>query len=182
MKSGKFATFSRRALHAALASALVLGGSGLAVNAYAATTNGTANATVVKPIAIAAVTALNFGSFSTSAAAQTVTIAASGDTRSNNGTLLVNSVNAPTSASFSVTGDTTLTYAITLPSTAQSISTGSGGGASDMAVTAFTSAPSATGALTAGAQTLTVGATVTTVADQVSGTYTGTFPVIVAYN
>src|SRR5659263_456930 len=96
LKSGKFATFSRRALNAALASALVLGGSGLAVNAYAASANGTASATVVIPIAIAAVTALNFGSFSTATAGDTVTIAASGGTRTNSGTLPVNSVNAPT--------------------------------------------------------------------------------------
>lgn len=173
--------FKQHSLKLALLSAFAIGASATGVNSYAATANGTANATVVNPIAITAGTALNFGSFSTSAASQTVTIAASGGTRSNSGTLLVNSVNAPTSASFSVTGDTTLTYAITLPSTAN-IAIGAGTGTSAMTVSAFTSAPSATGTLTAGAQTLTVGATVTTVADQVSGSYTGTFPVTVAYN
>lgn len=182
MKSDKFATFRRRALNMALASALVMGGSGLTVNAYAATATGTATATVVIPIAIAASSPnLLFGSFSTATAGDTVTIAPDG-TRSSAGALLVNSTNAPGAASFAVTGDTTLTYAITLPSTAQSIAIGAGTGTSAMAVTAFTSTPSGTGALTAGLQTLLVGATVTTVAGQVAGAYTGTFPVTVAYN
>lgn len=174
--------FKQRALKLALVSAFALGASALGVNAYAATATGTATATVVIPIAIANSSPnLRFGSFSTAAAGDTVTIAPAG-TRTSTGALLVNSTNAPGAASFAVTGDTTLTYAITLPSTAQSIAIGAGIGTSAMAVTAFTSTPSGTGALTAGAQTLLVGATVTTVAGQVAGAYTGTFSVTVAYN
>lgn len=183
MKSGKFAPFGRRALRTALASAVALGGAGLAANAYAADGTGTATATVVTPIAIAASNPnLRFGSFSTSAAGQTVAIATDG-TRTLTGALGVGTAqNAFGAASFAVTGDSTLTYAITLPSTS-TISTGDGIGATkNMTVSSFVSNPSGTGTLTAGAQTLLVGATITTVASQLAGAYTGTFTVTVAYN
>lgn len=182
MKSDKFATFSRLALSAALVSALVLGGFGLVSNAYAADGTGTANATVVTPIAIAASSPnLRFGSFSTSAAGQTVAIAPAGG-RTLVGALGVGTgQNAFGAASFAVTGDSTLTYAITLPGTTN-ITTGIGDATRTMATSLFTSTPSGTGVLTAGAQTLLVGATITTVASQVAGVYTGTFIVTVAYN
>ncbi len=182
MKSGKFSRFNRRALNAALASALVLGGMGLVSNAYAADGTGTANATVVIPIAIAASSPhLRFGSFSTSAAGQTVAIATNG-ARTLTGALGVGTgQNAFGAASFAVTGEGALTYAITLPSTTN-ITTGIGDATRTMAVSAYASNPSGTGALTAGAQTLLVGATITTVASQVAGVYTGNFTVTVAYN
>ena len=182
MKSGKFVTFSRRALSAALASAVVLGGTGVVGNAHAADGTGTANATVVTPIAIAASSPnLRFGSFSTTAANQTVAIATAG-TRTLVGAIGVGTgQNAFGAASFAVTGDSTLTYAITLPGTTN-ITTGIGDATRTMAVSSFVSNPSGTGALTTGAQTLLVGATITTVASQVAGVYTGTFTVTVAYN
>lgn len=180
MKSGKFLTFNRRVLNAALASVVVLAGAGVVGNAYAADGTGTATATVVTPIAIAASSPnLRFGSFSTSAAGQTVAIATGG------GRTLTGALGSGTAfgaASFAVTGDSTLTYAITLPGTS-TISTGDGvGTAKNMTVSSFVSSPSGTGVLTAGAQTLLVGATITTVASQLAGAYTGTFVVTVAYN
>lgn len=182
MDNKKLGTFSRRALNAALASAVVLGGACFGVNSYAADGTGTANATVVTPIAIAASNPnLRFGSFSTTAAGQTVAIATAG-TRTVTGALgLGTGQNAFGAASFAVTGDSTLTYAITLPGTTN-ITTGIGDATRTMAVSSFVSNPSGTGALTAGAQTLLVGATITTVASQVAGVYTGTFTVTVAYN
>lgn len=182
MKSEKFLTFNRRALRTALASAVVLGGAGFGVIAYAADGTGTANATVVTPIAIAASNPnLRFGSFSTTAAGQTVAIATAG-TRTVTGALGVGTgQNAFGAASFAVTGEGALTYAITLPSTTN-ITTGAGDATRTMAVSSFVSNPSGTGTLTAGAQTLLVGATITTVASQVVGAYTGTFTVTVAYN
>lgn len=181
MKSGKFAIFNRRALSAALASAIALGGAGLGLNVYAATATGTATATVITPIAIAASTNLRFGSFSTSASGQTVTINAATDARTNSGTLLVTSTSG--AASFAVTGDGTLSYGITLPADGVvTIVTGGSTAPETMAVSSFTSSPATTGTLTAGAQTLKVGATLTTVASQVAGAYTGTFNVTVAYN
>ena len=76
-----------------------------------------------------------------------------------------------------------LTYAITLPTNGTvNITTGTATAPETMAVSTFTSDPSGTGTLTAGAQTLGVGATITTVASQVAGAYTGTFNVSVDYN
>ncbi len=181
MKSGISATFKRRALHAALVSTLGLACAGLGVNAYAASTSNTATATVVTPISIAAANTLRFGSFSTSAAAQTVTINAQTSARTNSGVLLVTSTTG--AATFNVTGDGSLTYAITLPSNGTvNITTGTQTGPETMAVSSFTSFPATTGTLTAGAQTLSVGATITTVASQVAGAYTGSFNVSVDYN
>lgn len=182
MKSEHFSTFKRRALHATLASALVLGVAGHGINSQAATTSNDATATVVAPIAIAAGTTLRFGSFSTSAAAQTVTINATSGARTSSGVALVTSTVGR--ATFNVTGEGTLTYAITLPTNGTvNITTDDGGSASEiLAVSNFTSDPSGTGALTAGAQTLGVGATITTAASQVAGAYTGSFNVSVDYN
>jgi hypothetical protein len=187
MKSVKFSTFNRRALHAALASAVVLGGMGLVGNAYAAIGTGTANATVVRPITITASSPnLRFGSFATSAAGQTVAIATDG-TQTLTGALGVGTAqNAFGAASFTVGGEGSLTYAITLPTTTD-ITTGTGITGEVMAVSSFVSNPTGTGVLsgttgTAGTQTLLVGATITTVASQVAGIYAGTFNVSVDYN
>lgn len=184
MKSGKFWALNRRAWNVALASAVALGSAGPSVSAYAATGTGTANATVVTPIAIANSSPhLRFGSFSTSAAGQTVAIATDG-TRTLSGALGVGTAqDAFGAASFAVTGDSTLTYDITLPTNGTvNITTGIGDATRTMAVSDFISNPTGTGALTAGAQTLLVGATITTVASQVAGIYTGSFSVTVQYN
>jgi len=175
--------FKQRVLTLALAAAFVLGIAGLGVNSYAADGTGTATATVVKPIAIAASNPnLRFGSFSTNAALQTVAISPAG-ARTLSGALGVGTgQNAFGAASFAVTGDSTLTYAITLPGTTNITIGTSILAAETMATSLFTSTPSGTGALTAGAQTLLVGATITTVAAQVAGAYAGTFIVKVEYN
>jgi hypothetical protein len=85
-----------------------------------------------------------------------------------------------TAASFTVTGQGTYTYAITLPAAALTLTSG----ANTMTATTFTSTPSATGALTAGTQTLNVGATLNVAAAQAAGIYvSGTpFNVTVNYN
>jgi hypothetical protein len=51
-----------------------------------------------------------------------------------------------------------------------------------MTVATFTSTPATTGTLTAGAQTLTVGGTLSVGASQATGAYTGTYTVTVQYN
>lgn len=186
MNSARF--LARRTLKAiALASTLALGSVGLVGTAQAADGTGTANATVVRPIAIAASSPhLRFGSFSTSAAGQTVAIDAAG-ARTVVGALALGSAqNAFGAASFAVSGEGAMTYAITLPATAD-IKTGTGIAAETMQVSNFVSNPSGTGLLsgtagTAGNQTLLVGGKLTTVASQVAGIYSGTFTVTVAYN
>ncbi len=181
MKSESFSAFKHHALHATLASALVLGVAGHGINAQAATAGNDATATVVAPIAIAATATLRFGSFSTSAAGQTVTINANTGARTNTGALLATSTTGR--ATYNVTGEGALTYAITLPGNGTvNITTGAADATRTMAVSDFTSFPATAGTLTAGAQTLGVGATITTVTGQVAGAYTGTFNVTVDYN
>jgi len=165
----------RSILKLALASAFVLAGAVITADSYAATTSSNATATVVTPIAISNTQQLNFGSFSTTAVGQTVTISAAG-ARSATGAIPVPS-SAVTAASFNVTGSGVLTYAITLPASSTITN-----GTDTFTVNAFTSAPSGTGTLTAGAQTLTVGATVTTAGTLSTGAYNGSFNVSVDYN
>ncbi len=162
-----------------LAAIVIVAAGGVVGPAQAATASANATANVVTPIAIAKTADLVFGSFTTSAAGQTITVSAAG-VRSASGAVPM--TGATSAAAFNVTGSGALTYAITLPTTVSMI-TGTGATAAEtMAVTGFTSNPSGTGALTAGAQLLAVGGTLTTVAAQVAGAYTGTFNVSVDYN
>lgn len=173
--------FKQTVLKLALVSAFVLGSAALAVNSYAATETANATATVVVPITLTKVNDLRFGSFSTSAAGQTIVLGTDG-TRIPTGLLLLGGAqNVFGAASFTVGGQGTLTYAITL-SGSVNITTGDGLTGKTMAVSSFVSNPSGTGTLTAGSQTLLVGATLTTVASQVAGAYTGLFSTIVEYN
>lgn len=182
MKLERFSTFKCHAIHTMLACALVLGMAGHGTDSQAATASNDATATVVAPIAIAAGSTLRFGSFSTAAAGQTVSINATSGARTSSGALLVTSTTGR--ATFNVTGQGSLTYAITLPGNGVvTITTDDGGSANEiMAVSNFVSDPSGTGTLTSGAQTLGVGATITTVSSQVAGAYTGSFNVSVDYN
>lgn len=173
--------FNQTTLKLALVFAFVLGISVLAVNSYAATESANATATVVVPISIAKVDDLEFGSFSTTAAGQTIVLSTAG-VRTPTGLLLLGAAQkAFNAAVFTISGQGTLTYAITL-SGSVNITTGTATAPETMEVSAFTSNPDATGTLTAGEQTLLVGATLTTVAGQVAGDYTGTFNTIVEYN
>jgi hypothetical protein len=185
MESGKCITFNLRALNAALASAILLGGVGFGIDAYAASATGGASATVVTAIAISQTTALNFGRFSapTGGTAGTVTIDASAPgTRSfTGGTVLVTSGAGAigNSGVFAVTGEASATYTITNP-TATTL-TGPG---TAMGVT-FTTSPSGIGGGTlsaGGAQTLFVGGTLSVGAVQTPGSYTGSYTVTVEYN
>ena len=81
------------------------------------------------------------------------------------------------SASFAVAGSGSYTYAITLPTSVVIAN-----GVNVMTVDTFTSSPATTGTLTAGAQTLTVGATLNLIASQVAGTYTSATPFSVTVN
>jgi hypothetical protein len=176
-------------LHFLAYSAIALASVLASAPARAADGTGTANATVVRPIAIGNSSPnLRFGSFSTTGAGQTVAVATDG-ARTLVGVLGVsNSQSAFGAASFNVSGEAGMTYAITLPTTIN-ITTGGGGAAETMEVSSFVSNPSGTGTLSgtagsnsSGSQTLLVGATLTTVASQATGSYTGNFTVTVQYN
>lgn len=160
----------------ALAFGLLTSGS-----AFAATANATA--TITSAIAIGNGSDLKFGLIIPAAGVTTAIISPteSGYTsRTGTATFLTGAGGAGPST-FEVTGSDSLTYSITLP--ADSVVTLTGPGAA-MAVDTFNSSPTvaAGGTLTAGAQTLTVGATLSVGASQVTGNYSGTYTVTVAYN
>lgn len=153
-----------------LAAALVLLPSG---SAYAATANGTANATVVAPISVAhnSGAALNFGTF-TADTGGTVTVTAGGS-GSVSGRVVFVSGSANRADGFTVTGDGNRGF---------TISTGSGSVSDGTNSMAFTTTPSAaTGTLSSGTATFTVGGTLTVGSGQAANAYTGSYVATVNY-
>lgn len=146
-----------------------------------ATASATGTATIVAPIAIAKTVDMNFGNVAVIAAG-TVVLAPAGTRTLTGGVTLPATAGTVTAASFNVTGEGVYTYAITLPSTDYTITKPVT--LETMIVNTFTSTPSGTGALTSGAQTLLVGATLNVGAAQVAGVYTNAtgFDVTVNYN
>lgn len=171
--------FGRRARKIALLTAVAAGAGFIAHQASAAdaTANGTAE--IITAISIIKNTDLRFGKFAAGTGG-TVVMGTDGS-RMQTGAVVLSALDAGGAASFSVSGASDATYAITLPSSATL--TGPGSPAATMSVDTFTSNPSGTGTLSAsGTQTLLVGGTLTVVSDQAVGSYTGTFTVSVEYN
>lgn len=165
-----------------IALAFSMFGFAFAANAQS-TATATSTATVVAPITITKNADMNFGNVAVSAStAGTVVLTPEAGRSITGGVTLPASTGTVAAAKFTVSGEGTYTYSITLPSTAHTIKHGTS--LSTMTVNAFTSTPSATGTLTAGTQALTVGATLNVGAAQEAGTYTsGTgFDVTVNYN
>jgi hypothetical protein len=146
---------------------------------HAVTASANATADVVTPIAITKNADMAFGKF-IAGTGGTVTMATTGTRTAGGAVTLFNQGSTSNAASFAVAGEGTYTYAITLP--ANSTVNVSDGASHTMAVNSFVSNPSGTGILTAGAQTLLVGATLTVASGQAPGNYTGTFNVNVDYN
>jgi hypothetical protein len=146
-----------------------------------ASATATSTATIVAPIAISNTADMNFGNVAVGASLGTVVLAPAGTRSATGGVTLPATGGTVTAASFDVTGEGAYTYAITLPA---SVTITRNTGTETMTVNTFTSTPSGTGALTAGAETLMVGATLNVGAAQVPGTYvSGTpFSVSVVYN
>ncbi|MDH3460715.1 MAG: DUF4402 domain-containing protein [Burkholderiaceae bacterium] len=157
--------------------------SGLALasvsSAFAASDSAQANATIIAPIAIAWVSDLSFGNI-IAGAGGTIAVAALDNAVTLSGVTVPSVPGTRAAAVFNVTGEGTNTYAITLPSTDQTITHTNT--VNTMLANAFASNPSGTGALTGGAQTLKVGATLNVGAAQLAGVYTGAFTVSVDYN
>jgi len=146
-----------------------------------ATASATATANILTAISITKTADMNFGNISVQATSGgTVILSTAGVRSTTGGVTLPATAGTVTAASFTVGGEGSYTYVITLPSTPHTIISGS----NSMTVTAFTSNPSGTGQLTGGTQTLTVGATLNVTAAQPTGVYaseTG-FNVTVNYN
>ncbi len=147
------------------------------------TASATATARIVRPIAIAKTTDINFGNVAVSSTSGTVVLTPAGTISSTGGVTLPATAGTVSVASFNVTGEGNFTYSITLPSSDYSIKN-QGPGNATMIVNAFTSSPSGTGTLTAGVQTLKVGATLNVNGSQPAGVYTNSagFAVTVNYN
>jgi len=139
----------------------------------------TASATIITPITITKIDDLNFGNIVSTTAGGKVVLSPAG-VRTEAGVQLPAVTGTVTAASFTVTGQDGYAYAVTLPTTAYSIATGTGSANQLMSLDTFTS--NTTGTLTGGTQTLKVGATLTLVANQIAGTYIGTTPFNVSVN
>jgi len=137
------------------------------------TASGSASATVVTPLTLTHTSgaSLNFGKFTTGAG--TVVITAAG-VQSATGAVNIVSGGTPTADAFTVAGDTTRTFAIS--TTNSTVVNGSN-------TITFTTTPSAaTGTLSAGAASFTVGGTLTLLGTEPAGAYTGTYSATVTYN
>ncbi len=148
------------------------------VFSQANTVQTTATATIIGPLTLTKVSDMNFGNIAVTGTAGTVVLATTG-VRTPTGVALVPPA-AGTPASFTVAGEGTRAFGITLPldGTVTLIL-----GANTMAVTGFNHNLGATPALVGGAAAFTVGATLSVAANQAPGVYnSANFPVTVNYN
>lgn len=153
--------------------AMVAGGASSVMAQSTATNNATA--TLEQAVEVTAGDDLLFGTVLVSGGSETVIIATDGTptgTASSSGT--------QQNATFDVTGGDTATYTITLPADGDVVM--SGPGAETIPVNSFVSDPSGTGALTSGAQTINVGATLAIAGGETVGAYSATFDVTVENN
>jgi len=156
---------------------------GFSTNAFAqanVTATASTTATIVTPLGISKTVDMNFGNVATNGVAGTVVLTPAGTRTSTGGVTLPATAGSPAAASFAVTGLGTYTYAITLPASPITLA----GTTAGVTAGTFTSTPSGTGALTGGAQTLLVGATLNLPASTVAGSYTNvnSLAVTVCYN
>lgn len=165
----------KQILRFSIAAIIMIAFSLSAIAQGSATTTGNAAARILAPITLTAVNTLHFGTMFNNAGG-TVTVPPTG-ARTSVGVNL--SALAPTfsAGSFTVGGTAGSTYTITLP--ANGTVTIAEGGGTTMAVNGFNHDAGATPTVP---QTFNVGAILTVAAGQVSGTYTGTYSVTVAYN
>jgi hypothetical protein len=134
--------------------------------------------TIVTPIGITKSVDMVFGNIATTTASGTVVLGTDGTRTPNGGVTLPGTAGTVTPASFSVTGSGSYTYTISLPSSPIVLSGTTGG----VTVGAFVSNPAATGALTAGSQTVHVGATLNIPASTAADTYKNTSGLHVTVN
>ena len=173
----KFTPITQRAMLLAI----LLTGSAAGVFAQTSAT-ATASATIVTPISITKTVDMNFGNVAVqTATGGTVVMTPAGVRSPFGGVTLPTTTGTVTAATFTVSGQAAYTYAITLPSTDLTITSG----ANTMAVNTFTSNPAATGSGTlsaGGTQTLSVGATLNVAAAQPAGLYVSATPFTVTVN
>jgi hypothetical protein len=140
-----------------------------------------ASATIITPIALVKNVDMNFGNIAVSQAVPGKIVLAPTGTRTSSGVNLPNSAGTAEGANFTVSGQASYTYSITLPGSDTLTS-----GNHTITVNAFTSNPAIMGILNkSGTQHLKVGATLNLIAAQASGSYTSVKDddkIIVNYN
>ncbi len=160
-------------------SALSLALIGISSNSYAASAVGNITATVSTAISIANTADIGFGRFVSDTSPSKITINPTGTVRTiSSGTPTLITPPSPSVGAFTVSGDASATYSVTLPSSATLTS-----GSNSMTVDTFTSSPGTTGTIgVGGTQVLNTGATLNINASQAPGSYVGTYTITVAYN
>lgn len=138
-----------------------------------------AGATIVLPIAIAKNVDMNFGNVAPSAiSAGTVTLATNG-TRTNSAVSLPTVTGTVAAAKFTVTGESTSLFSISLPADNAIKLAGTG---VVMNLTSFVHDAGVAPVLVGGTKIFQVGATLQVGKSQAPGAYTADFPVTVHYN
>jgi len=164
----------------------------LSVGSLIGVVDATANAsvTILSPLSITPTgLGMNFGNVVSSSTLGTVVLTSSGDRTVTGGAGTMGQAGSVSAATFDVTGQKDATYSIALPLLA-TLNQESGTLGVAMTVTAFTSSLTASalplvwnGVMgTAGTGTFNVGGTLNVGMNQAAGLYTGTFPVLLAYN
>ena len=154
---------------------------GFAASSFAqVTATASTTATIITPIAITKTVDMNFGNIAVSPTlGGTVVLPTAGSRTLTGGVTLPVVTGTVTAASFTVTGEGSSTYSITLPSSAITMN---GPSSATMTVQNFVSNPSGTGTLSSGSQQIKVGATLNVTAAQAAGTYTNTSGLFVTVN
>lgn len=176
-----------RLLPVAIYSALFLGVAQFASAQSTASTSAYGRAMIVSAIGISKNHDLLFGQIVSDAVGGTVSVAVDGTRTSSGPTLLDQTGSAYSTfhqASFAITGQPGYIYTITVPSSAVTITSGTGSSAPTMTIDTFvTNGTSGVRTLdgTLGTDTLAVGGTLHIAASQTAGSYSGSFNVTVAY-
>ena len=169
---------------------------GFTINLSAQSTGnatGNANAKLIKAMTLTETAQLNFGStLLPNTTGGTVVLASDSNTRTyeGRGGVVAAAIGPAANGAYSVTGTALETYALTLPTAAFNVTHATAkGGNSTMTVTSMLARfkgakiDATTSALDAnGADSFTIGATLTVGEDQKAGVYSGDFPISVDYN
>lgn len=159
-----------------LAAVLLLGASGQAM-----AIDGDATASIINPISVVQTRALTFGKIFTTVAGGSVVLTAAEATSTAGSTAGLISGTSYASGKFTVTGDSSSTYAITCAVTATLTGTGT---AIPLTITTdkTTGTIATTTAYAIGTDVFYVGGTLAVPANEIPGLYAATYPVTVAYN
>ncbi|MEQ8664156.1 MAG: DUF4402 domain-containing protein [Rhodospirillales bacterium] len=144
-------------------------------SAHAADATGNASATIATPISVSENTSLSFGTVLAGASQSTIVVSTAGGRTLGSGDATLFG-GTPAAAVFDVTGEGSASYSVSF--TAGTLTRD--GGSETMTVDTFTndSGGSIGGG---GSDSFNVGATLTVAANQVAGSYTGTYTVSVDY-